>query len=180
MITVTPLDLHWVTDLPSTTDLCAHGRVQVAVDGGIVLDSGYGVTVSAGALLLLRSLELDHTPEHPLGDRIIPCCGHLMSIDQASGEVMIIDCEGSGGADWWIRHDGNQVGLSFPSGRQIVVSIREWQTAVLGFAKAVSDFYAASAPKQPAAVEELVPGAYETFWKEWRRRTNAARSDLET
>lgn len=173
-LTLTPLDLHWVTEPPATGDLCAHGGLRVTHGGAVLLDTGpASCGASMAALLLLRSLQADHTPEQPLAERIVPCCSHFVLVDADTGAIHNVDCAGvGGGANWWIRHHGSQVELEFADGPPVVVSTEAWCQAIVGYADAIEAFYGASPPKAPADEDDRA--WYPLFWAEWHRRRGAA------
>ena len=175
MVRIIPLNLHWLNDgVPSETDLCAHAGVRIERDGAALLVSKEtGLAVSTGALHLLRTLERDHTPELPIAEHLIPCCGHIMYIDNVSGELVNVGC--SSGLDWWVRHSGDSVELEFPQDCRLVIPRREWREAVVAFSAAVADFYARSPAKLPEP--ELDEPWFNAFWEEWSRRRTVAGAD---
>ena len=125
--------------------------------------------LSTGALPLLRTLSANHTPEHPLDEQLIPCCGHFMAIDPGTGDPVNVGC--SNGRNWWVRHGDSLVELVFLDGRVLQISQAEWNRAVVAFADAVADFYAISAPKRP--FDKGDAAWYTAFWIEWNRRRAA-------
>lgn len=83
------------------TDLCSHGDIRLTI-GDCVIAAGDGdddYTISTSALALLRTLESDHSPEHPLADRLILHCGMLMMLSCPIG------------IDWSVSHFGARVRL---------------------------------------------------------------------
>jgi hypothetical protein len=169
MIKIIPLDLHWLDDgISSETDLCAHGGVRVECDSAPLLVSAEtDLAVSTGALHLLRTLSRDHTPESPLAEHLIPCCGHAMCIDNRSGELVNVGC--SAGLNWWVRHGGDTIELELPQGCRPVIPRGEWRKAVVAFSATIADFYAKSPAKLPEP--DLDEPRFRAFWEEWRRRT---------
>jgi len=166
MLEIVPYNLHWLAEAPATGDLCAHGGVRVS-DGTHTLASteGNDLALSTGALYLLRSLSLDHTPESPLADPLIPHCGHFMVMDDAAQRLVNVGCPA--GLNWWIRHRAGTVELEFDGERRLVVAAGEWHRAVCAFSDAIARFFEESAPKQPRDDHER--GWYAAFQAEWRR-----------
>lgn len=151
-------------------DLCAHGGIEVFVDGEPFIE-GDDLALSTGALHLLRTLRADHTPEAPLAEHLIPHCGHFMYMVEDTGQVANLGCRD--GANWWVRHDGDSVLLTREDGAVHRISLRAWTRAVAGYADAVDAFYAASPARQ-------LDDAYDAEWfaafrAEWARRLKAAR-----
>lgn len=161
---IAPLNLHWLGPEPEH-DLCAHGGVEVVIDGEVFVAED-DVTVSTGAVHLLRTLERDHTPEAPVAEHLLPHCGHFMVVDPDTGEAFNIGCPQ--GANWWVRHDGADVVLAREDGPERHVRRGEWVRAVAEFADAVAAFYAASPPRQPSS--RIDAEWLQALRDEWNRR----------
>ncbi|WP_460621617.1 hypothetical protein [Hymenobacter tenuis] len=162
------LGLHWLETLSAAEDRCAHSKVEAILGGEVLSDStSTSWTVSAAGLFLLRTLTTNHTPEHPVGDQLLPCCGFTMWPDVTSDNVLVLGCPN--GVDWSVEHQGNEVRLCAAAGPTIVIPLAEYQTQVLRFADEVEQFYFKSEPKEIPEDEEDAKG-YELFWAEWRRR----------
>ncbi len=160
-------DLSWINGNPDDPyDLCLHGHATVVIDSKIL---EYDATVSATALLLLKSL----TEEHIAGQadiQMLPCCGHEYYADAKLENVLIYGCPN--GIDWSIRHDGDNVVLELKDGTTEVVSISDYTAEVFRFADVIEDFYSKSSPKIMPE-EEIEANGYKAFWNEWRRRREA-------
>lgn len=165
-------NLHWLSHLDPTQDLCAHGDVVLEVNGRPVgQDDGDSLCVSAAAMNLLRSLERDHTQEQPISENLFPHCGHDWVLTEDDGLINISECEH--GLDVEVRHcDGNVV-ITSPDGSEARVSASEWAEDVCAFADEVEAFYERSEPKDLSS-DSL--GWFEPFWEEWRRRRTEAGS----
>ncbi|MES2731127.1 MAG: hypothetical protein V4714_05240 [Bacteroidota bacterium] len=160
------LELHWISEENTETDLCAHGQVRVQIGDEIVVDqddSG-GWTVSAMALLLLRTLERDHTQECPVGDQLVPCCGHFMVFQDDMEEVYMANCQN--GVDWEVRHENGVVKLKTKKGTQAFLAFEDYKKAVLVFVDQVRQFYQDS-PEKILPSDEFDRVAYVRFWEEW-------------
>lgn len=160
-------NLHWLAD-NAAEDLCAHGSVQVRIGEQLVMQhsDGDGWSVSAAAILLLRTLTLDHCPEAPLNENLVPCCGTAVSMKPGPEDPYISGCPF--GFNWWVRRSGDRVRLETAEGAEVEVSIEQWRDAVFRFADSVKGLYASSVPKVfPIEYEE--PG-YWAFHREWDRR----------
>ncbi len=161
-------DLHWLAGVAPEKDLCAHGTVDVQIEDEILSDRH--LCVSAAALYLPRTLSTDHTEGTPVGDQLIPCCGHGMIAVQGSDDVLIVGCPY--GLDWEVRHEGADVVLQTHMGTEVVIPRADWRAAVLMFADTVEAFYVVSDIKQPYDAEDAA--GYEAFRAEWVRRRRAA------
>ncbi|MBK7908717.1 MAG: hypothetical protein IPJ78_19515 [Gemmatimonadetes bacterium] len=160
--------LHWLNADDPSSDLCAHGGLRVSHGERVYVDEPEaGHAVSTGALHLLRSVERDHCPEDVSCDQLVPCCGHFMVYDADRREVRNVGCPN--GISWVVRHrpDG-RVALHFPQHEELVLPLAEWREAVIGFSRAVREFYFGAEPKQPAI--ESDDEWYPHFIAEWERR----------
>ena len=144
-------------------DLCLHGHVTVQFGDTILEDHG---TVSATALYLLKTLS-ENKIMAPYDIQMIPCCGHFLIANKELTNVMISGCDK--GTDWSTIHEDNTVRLLLPSGQEEVVTLREYQYAVLDFAKSVKQFYDACTPKE-IPEDAFDRNGYIAFWNEWPRR----------
>jgi hypothetical protein len=163
-------NLHWLEHTPQQSDLCAHGQVTVQIATqqlATPLDGDW--CVSAGAIYLLRTLAADHTAEHPVGEHLIPHCGHSMFSQTGSDDVLILGC--SQGVTWEVQHQRDHVLVRTTEGAEERLPAHHWQQAVLTFVDAVAQFYAASLPKVPADTYEAA--GYAAFQAEWQRRRQA-------
>lgn len=165
-LVIEPIGLHWLnTDNPEQ-DLCAHGGVSVAFEGSEVFRTKEsGLSVSTGALYLLRYIETDHPNTDE--DHLFPCCAFEMHVE--AGRV--VNMTGCGnGEDWRILHDGDDVSLHFYGGPAIRISMKEWREAILQFSSEVRSFYFR---------EQKSPGDgdgewFEAFRVEWLERHASA------
>jgi hypothetical protein len=161
---ITPVKLHWVDSESARVDLCAHGNIRVTLSGEVLLTyTGPGsLSVSTGALHLMRTLESNHSAESPVAEHLIPHCGHCMYL-RPDGKLENIGCPH--GLNWWVRHEANIVILEFPEERQYSISSGEWWRAVTSLADAVAAFFKASESKQPEDNEDQK--WFTAFWAEW-------------
>ncbi len=172
MVSITPHNLHWLSVEAPQTDLCVHGGVVLSRGNHILVDQrSENWTLSAAALMLLRTLTEDHTADHRVGEHLFPCCAHAMYEQAGSEDVLIVGC--SNGLDWEVAHRDGQVELGLEDQPAITVPASEWSTAVLAFSDAVSAFYAVSAPKEPSDPDGAK--GFRVFCAEWKRRYDAAR-----
>ena len=142
-------------------DLCLHGHVTVQFGDTILEDYG---TVSATALYLLKTLSEDKVIA-PYEIQMIPCCGHTLIANDELTEVTISGCDA--GTDWSTIHQGTMVRLILPSGQEEVVTLREYQYAVLDFSDSVKHFYNTCTPKE-IPENEFDRNGYIAFWNEWK------------
>jgi hypothetical protein len=169
-VQLSPVDLRWINgseDDPA--DLCAHGDFEFRIDGEVLSDGSAGreLTLSAAALYLLRTLSRSHTKDEPLGDHLFPCCAHAMYDVPDQDDVAIVGC--FNGVDFEVDHrdGGTSVLVRGADGRGWSVDRQSWRDAVFAFADAVSEFYARSSPKRPAADDA---DGFRAFQDEWERR----------
>jgi hypothetical protein len=157
------LETFWITETNTEHDLCAHGKVRVTVGPHTFFNDH--ATISATALLLLRSLERNHTEEFPLGEHLLPCCGHFLIYTEEMQEVHISGC--MSGDDWMIIHQQNKVFLKMDKGIQTIVPFSAYKQTVLHFVDQVEQFYKNS-PKKILPEDDFDRVGYLQFWKEWR------------
>ena len=167
--TIELLKTNWISEEDTQTDLCAHGQMRVNIGNETVVDQSEndGWTISATALLLLRTLERNHTKENPVGDQLIPCCGHFLVFDNDMEEVYIGSCPS--GIDWELTHENGIVTLKTESGNETKVDFKEYKSQVLDFVDQVEDFYKNS-PEKEIPKDEFDRKGYLQFWKEWNEK----------
>jgi hypothetical protein len=169
MLSIEPIGLHWLMKDDPEIDLCAHGGVRVTLGARVLCDSKEDAfAVSTGALHLLRTLNDDYllAANQGLGDQLIPCCGHFMVVDSASGKV--VNCGCPAGLGWEVRHGHDRsVHLKFDSGDEISVPLADWRRAVFEFSEAVRAFYFLGPEKRPC--DEDVEW-HAAFMNEWLTR----------
>ena len=69
------IDLHWIKNVDDPIDLCAHGQVYLKIGEEILSNEQAGDwTLSAAALLLMRTIKMDYK-KGDFGSQLIPCCG---------------------------------------------------------------------------------------------------------
>ena len=102
------------------TDQCAHGGVVFTIDaipfvGG---SDAEGVTVSAAALFLLRTLTHDHTAARPVAEssQLFPCCGHTAYPNDGRFPVLVLGC--NVGIDVDVMHFTGTVTCAARTGRK--------------------------------------------------------------
>ncbi|MCC1485530.1 hypothetical protein [Winogradskyella immobilis] len=165
------LKTNWISEEDTQTDLCAHGQMRVKIGNEIVVDQteNDGWTISATAQLLLRTLERNHTKENPVGDQLIPCCGHFLVFDNDMEEVYIGSCPT--GIDWEVTHENGIVTLKTESGTETQVDFENYKSEVLNFVDQVEEFYKNS-PEKEIPKDEFDRKGYLQFWKEWNEKRN--------
>jgi len=171
VLTITPHNLHWLSVEAPQSDLCAHGGVVIACGDSVLIDQrSEQWTLSAAALMLLRTLTEDHTADHRVGEHLFPCCGHVMYERGGSDDVLIVGCPN--GLDFEVRHRDREVEVQFKDQPPVAIPSHEWRAAVLSFSDAIKAFYACSSAKLPSDEVEAI--GYEVFCAEWNRRSNDA------
>lgn len=174
MIHLVVLNLRWIKPGDQPTDMCAHGDVELIIDGhtlGTVEDGEW--CVSAAAVHLLRTLTESHTEQSPVAEHLIPCCGPcIIPPDDPDGDVTFMEC--NQGIDWQIirNEDKDNHTMILPDGHIVTVKAAVWRTAVIGFVDAVKAFYSASAPKQP--FDDWEKEGFSAMMAEWDRRRRMA------
>jgi len=161
------VNLGWLEGIEDT-DQCLHGH-GIAVIGERTLE--YDCTVSATALQLLKSLTEDHTLNND--SQMLPCCGFFLIADEAGETVYISGCPN--GIDWTVRHIEGAVELILEDGYAVTVPMEEYRREVLAFVQKIEDFYNTAAPR-PLPEDEFDGKGWQTFWREWHRRKEAALS----
>ena len=170
MITLRPINLHWLVGEDNPNDLCAHANVELSIhDQSLIAADDGEWCVSAAALYLLRSVSRNHTSESPVGEHLIPCCGHTMYKVDGETDVVLLGCDR--GINWNVVHEALNVVLTFDNGSVFNVLLADWSAAVLKFSDAVSHFYQSSEAKTPSDDEA---NGYAMFNEEWERRRQMA------
>lgn len=170
VVVLQPVNLHWLNgDEYSTIEICAHGDVEFRIGDDVLLGGATGcdVTVSAAALYLLRTLSVPHSREARIAEHLFPHCGNCLYDCAGEQDVVIAGC--FVGEDFEVLHQLDRAGVVIRAadGREWPVGWPEWRAAVFGFADRVSDFYAASPPKQP---DDEDAAGFAKFVAEWERR----------
>ena len=164
-----PRNLHWIQGADDDPyDTCAHGNVDFRIGDDVLLETnGNGLSVSGAALYLLRTLSMPHAKAGPFGDQLFPCCGIIMPAKAHEENAVLCGC--NIGEDFEILHtvEGDGVIVRAIDGREWRVRWPEWREAVFAFADRVSEFYAASSPKQ---LDEADAAGFKNFQDEWSRR----------
>jgi len=164
------LSKKWLFE-PSENDLCAHGQLKVKIGDEIIVDekNDDGWTISATAQLLLRTLERSHSKKEPVGDQLIPCCGHFLVYDDDMEEVYVGSCPS--GFDWEVKHEDDKVILKTENGIETQIDFVDYKTKILEFVDEVEQFYKDS-PKKEIPTDEFDRKGYLQFWKEWHEKRN--------
>jgi len=179
MITLQVIEPHWIKGHPDAPeDQCAHGHIQFFVDSVIYAAKEDGDwTISAAGLFLLRTVELDHTPQNSVaeGNYLIPCCG--FSVWPTEGRRFPFSITGCNkGINPEIRHEREKVRLTLGE-KESIVDFKEWAAAVLNFVRQVELFYENCSPKV-SMEDELDRKGWKMFWQEWRQRKIQAEQQL--
>lgn len=166
---------HWLGESHEQShDGCSHGGIRAVIGGRVVTskDAEYGISQSA--LSLLRTLEQNHSPAHPVSGGYLLCHG--------CGYPTHFGCPNFG-TDWAVRHDGDTVVLSQPAhfdaagetvfGVEARVPTEHYRREVVTFAEAVLEFFGAFEPRQ---VEESEQEFHEQFWAEFEGRLERAKA----
>lgn len=166
-LAITELDWLYKEDIQS--DLCAHGKVIVEIGdekiAGVLEDENW--TLSATGLFLLRTLERNHTKENPVGEHLLPCCGHFLVFTSEMEEVYVGGCPN--GIDWEVIHENDTIKLITANNKETVVPFDLYKLEVLQFVDQVELFYKSSSEKK-IPEDELDRNGYLAFWKEWNTR----------
>src|SRR5436190_21575034 len=101
LFTIDIVEQGWLDGSSSEQDLCSHGRIKLVIDDQLIspADEEYGISESA--LALLRTLEHDHSPEHPIAERLI---------FHGCGTMLMLGCPI--GFDWSVEHVPGQVRIA--------------------------------------------------------------------
>ncbi len=172
MIKLKAIKLHWINDSPDDPkDLCAHGCVEFSIgELDVVRPEDGDWCVSAAALYLLRTLSQSHTPVSPVGEHIFPCCGHSMYWDKDQEDCIIFGCPN--GINFELIHKDGNVEIKISEEQVAHISFEAWRDSVCIFSDQISDFYRASAPKEP--YDEDAKKGFDAFQREWTRRRKQA------
>lgn len=170
--------IHWLENYgdEDNLDLCAHGKVCVTISDEIIADNSSDSndcwSLTAMALHLLRTLELNHTSESLVGDCLVPGEGHHIDHHQNDPMVHIETVYPMvEGKNWWVIHQDNQVRLLTKSNSETIIPFEDYKYEVLKFVDKVQDFYESSKPKT-LPKDEYDKDGYLKLWKEWELRRN--------
>ena len=164
--------LNWIKDdgADDPCDLCAHGTVCITIGEKCLTTEQ--VTVSAGAIFLLRSLTENHIAKATgAGDaeRILPCCANeLFENEKNPDRVVIITCPF--GFDFSVIHENGYVKIIEDTCGELLISIDEYRNEVYKFADQVEKFHSESAPKQFNNPES--EKGYQAMFREWKKLRN--------
>lgn len=166
------LSSHWIKFEDDDEDLCSHGQVRVRIGQEIIVDEGEKEnfwTTSAMAVHLLRTLKDNHNSENPVGEHLIPCCGH--HIDHLEGEenVHIQGC--MTGHNFWVEHNNDKVILKTENGTKVQLPFEDYKKEVLRFVDKVEDLYRTSKTKK-LPKDDYDRVGYEMMREEWKKRRN--------
>ena len=158
-------NLHWLVNVNSKDDLCAHGNVYVKVDDEeISTFDSLEVTVSSTALYLMRTLERDYTAGD-FASQLLPCCGHFFMPGEGNNQVEIMGC--GNGINWNIMHlEDGAVKHTSENGNFAIIGFQEYKDIVLNFADTVKGFYDNGLQKN-IPNDEYDKNGYLAFWNEW-------------
>ena len=170
--------VHWLENYgpEDNLDLCAHGKVCVTIGDETVADNSSDSndwwSLTAISLHLLRTLELNHTSETPVGDCLVP--GERHQIDHHKNDP-IVHIETVypmvKGENWWVIHQDTQVRLITESNSETIIPFEIYKSEILRFVDKVQGFYESSKPKTLPENEYDKKG-YLKLWKEWKLRRN--------
>ncbi len=168
--------IHWLENYGDEDhlDLCAHGKVRVTIGNEIVAsnssDPNDWWSLTAMALHLMRTLEMSHTFENPVGDCLVPGEGHhidhLMNDLNVHIETLHPMVKGK---NWWVIHQNSNVKLISESSNETIVRFNDYKSEVLDFVDKVQEFYRASKPKT-LPEDEYDKEGYLKLWAEWKLR----------
>ena len=157
----------WLKNCPPEQDLCSHGHLQIVIRDNAISDDQTEYGISESALALLRTLESNHTREHPIADRLI---------FHGCGTILMMSCPI--GINWTVIHKLDNVIISnvvrYPSpnekeviqfeGLSVDLSSEDYRIQIIDFAKAAKSFFATT-PKQ--LEDDFDRKQYDKFWKEY-------------
>ena len=167
MFRIDILELCWLNGMPEENDLCAHGIVRVHIGGHVLEDE---VSMSAAALLLLRTVRDDHEPDEMA--KLFPTDGFCWTPASVNYPYPIYlgGCP-NGGFDGPVTHEGEVVRIALEGLPEVRVPLADYRAEVFRFADAVEALFRDSKPK---VVTEVGLGDlwYPLFWEEWHRLRN--------
>ena len=168
--------IHWLKNdgNDDQDDRCAHGKVKVTIGNEIVADnaddSNDWWSLTAMALHLLRTLDMNHTSEAPVGGCLVPGEGH--HIDHLENDPMVhIETAYPmvEGKNWWVIHQAPNVKLVSESANETIIPFENYRNEVLNFVDQVEHFYKKSKPKL-LPEDDYDKKGYLKLWNEWNSR----------
>jgi hypothetical protein len=175
-IVLRPTNLSWLpANRGNPTEQCAHGDVTLTIDSMPFVrgEEAEFLTVSAGALFLLRTLSNDHTEAEPVAEasQLFPHCGFTAYAVDGRFPVVVMGC--NVGIDLEVVHSAGAVTIQAQEGEKATVTEAQWRDAVAGFVDEVQAFYDASPPRKPVG-DPVDDEGWVAFWREWHDRRAAA------
>jgi hypothetical protein len=158
------LNINWIGNLPDDgRDLCAHGKVYLRIGTTILSDDrNQDWTVSATALFLLRTLNIDYH-EGDFYNFLLPCCGHSL-VKEKNKPLIISGC--NTGIDWNIQHLDNGLVKHFTKdGIEGIIQEEHYKKQIYDFSDRVENFYNKS--KKRRFYDKYDKKAYQEFKREW-------------
>lgn len=169
MFKIDALNLHWINGKQDdANDLCLHGDVIAKIGTEIFK---YDCTVSATALLLLKTLTEDHIIN--TSTQMLPCCGHFLIANHNLDNVEILGC--CNGIDWSVIHEQGKIKIVTETNKTTIVDMYEYEEEVFAFADKIKNFYKKCSPKKINIddIDDFDKNGYIAFWNEWHKRRNS-------
>jgi hypothetical protein len=170
--------IHWLQNYgdQDEDDRCAHGKVRITIGDDIVADNSTDPndwwSLTAMGLHLLRTLEMNHTSENPVGDCLVPGEGHHIDHHQNDPIVHIETAYPMvKGENWWVIHQDTNVKLVTESSNETIIPFESYKNEVLNFVDKVQGFYKSSKPKT-LPEDKYDKDGYIKLWQEWDLRRN--------
>ena len=150
-------------------DCCIHGNIIFKIGDNLLSDNTEWC-VSASAYRFLHTLFENHL----MGSEefLIPCCGHFMIPSDDKTSVNISGC--SNGIDFNIIHEDESITIATSDNAEYHIPFEEYKSAVISFAKQVTDFYKANPPRK--FKDDFDKDGYSAFVAEWHSLYNKAKS----
>ena len=169
MVTIQAIGLRWVKgEADDPADQCVHGEMSLSAGDVEFVTVGDGeLTLSGAAFYLLRTLESSHTPTDPVAEAnlLLPCCAFNAWPAGENESLILMGC--GGGVDMTVEHLPIARVRLMRGDRAAVVTLEDWRSAVVGFARQIEVFYGSASPKDQID-DEFEQRGWQLFWAEWR------------
>jgi len=171
------LEQHWASKNPNDlTDLCSHGSIELMIGNEVISnENDDDWTLSTSGLMLLRTLNLNHT-----GDGTMPLILHCGMLSMLSCPICI---------DWKIEHLNNQVLITevkkFPSTNEkevikysmtdVIIDRTNYLREVIRYCDTVKYFFK---DKPRTFTDPYSEKEWNSFWSEFDKLLKKGRSEL--
>jgi hypothetical protein len=160
------LEQGWLVPDEPQHDPCSHGRLRVMIGGREVLGGDQSCGISESALALLRTLDADHSPAHPVAQRMIfHGCGNILMMGCPIGLDFAVTHGGDVSLTDVVRYDtvNEDEAVHFP-GLFVEIQFLDYRQEVLRFARQARELFLGLEKRFSDDFDTL---QFREFWQEY-------------